>query len=308
YPFTLGMMAAVNPCGFPLLPAYLTISSADAVPAPLAVRVLRALGSGLAVTVGFVLVFGSLGAVIKAGVAVAFGWLPWVMVPLGVACLAVGLITLAGRTLPLHGPSRRLLAGRRRGVALVGFGITYAIGSLACALPLFMGGVAGSFTQRGVGTGLADGLAYALGMGLVITAISLAGLGAQQLRLRQLRAAQPVLQRIAGGVLVLVGAYLVLYWVTYATSPLSDPAPVHFVEQIQSAVQGALSSSPRLVGAVIGLIVLVALGAASLPLLRRPAGRRPPGPAGHVLTPPSRPGVGPTGTPPSRAVMAADDP
>src|SRR5579875_2954867 len=86
YSFSLGLVAAVNPCGFPLLPAYLTLSTVEGAPAPLAMRVLRALGSGVAVTAGFVLVFGTLGIITKAGVSLAYGWLPWVMVPVGLAC------------------------------------------------------------------------------------------------------------------------------------------------------------------------------------------------------------------------------
>jgi cytochrome c biogenesis protein CcdA len=270
YCFSLGLVAAVNPCGFPILPAYLTLSSADDPHAPLAGRVVRALGAGVAVTAGFVLVFAAIGTAIKAGAGVALGWLPWVMVPVGVGCFALGVFTVAGRGLKLRVPTRRLFAGRRRAVALVGFGVTYAVASLACALPLFVGAVAGSFTERGTRAGLADGLAYAFGMGLVICAVSLAGVGAQQLRLRWLRRAQPFLQRLAGVVLCAVGAYLVLYWLNDALAPTSTPGPVRVVGQVQADLQTWLSASPRVTGAVIALVVLVALALACVALLRRP--------------------------------------
>lgn len=278
YCFSVGLVAAVNPCGFPMLPAYLTLSSSDEATTPLPVRIVRALGSGAAVTLGFVVVFTLIGVLAKAGASVAFGWLPWVMVPIGVACFAIGLWTVVGRALKLPVPSRRLFAGRRRGVALFGFGVTYAVASLACAFPLFLGPVVGSFAQRGVLAGLLDGLAYALGMGLVICAVSLAGVGAQQLRLRSLRRAQPVLQRIAGAVLCLIGGYLVLYWVNDLVSPTHTPRLVNAVEGIQTTVQSWLSASPRLTGAVIGAIVLVALLAAGARIF----GRR--GPTGDTAT------------------------
>ena len=284
YAFSVGLVAAVNPCGFPLLPAYLTLSSAGETASPLPVRVVRALGSGVAVTAGFVVIFAALGALAKAGVGVALGWLPWVMVPFGLACAGLGLWTLLGRGIKLPVPQRRLWNGRRRGLALVGFGVTYAVASLACAWPLFVIAVAGSFTTHGAAAGLVDGLAYALGMGLVICAVSLAGVGAQQLRLRWLRRAQPILLRAAGGVMSLVGAYLVLYWIADAVAPNSTPRPVRLVESLQTTLQGWLSASPRATGLVIGVIVLVALATASLRLLHLGDGSTPEPPV-HVDPP-----------------------
>lgn len=273
YAFSVGLVAAVNPCGFPMLPAYLTLSSSGETASPLPVRVVRALGSGVAVTAGFVVVFALLGTLARLGGGLALGWLPWVMVPFGAACFGLGVWTLLGRSVRLPTPTRRLWRSQRRGVALVGFGVTYAVASLACAWPLFVVAVVGSFSQRGAGAGLVDGLAYALGMGLVICAVSLAGVGAQQLRLRWLRRAQPLLVRIAGGVMTLVGAYLVLYWVADAVSPTSTPGPVRAVERVQTTLQSWLSASPRVTGVVIGAIVLAALG---LACVRMMAGGAPP--------------------------------
>ena len=45
--------------------------------------------------------------------------------------------------------SRRLGSGRGA-LAMVGFGVTYAVASLTCALPLFLAAVAGSFGRLGV--------------------------------------------------------------------------------------------------------------------------------------------------------------
>jgi cytochrome c biogenesis protein CcdA len=67
YAFGVGMVATFNPCGFAMLPAYLsyflglenardTDNRADA-------TVLRALAVGAAMTAGFVVVFGVLGLV-----------------------------------------------------------------------------------------------------------------------------------------------------------------------------------------------------------------------------------------------------
>ncbi|MHB1930632.1 MAG: hypothetical protein ACYCUG_14665, partial [Acidimicrobiales bacterium] len=172
--------------------------------------------------------------------------------------------------------------------------VTYAVASLACAWPLFVVAVVGSFTTHGPSSGVVDGLAYALGKGLVVCAVSLAGVGAQQLRLRWLRRAQPVLVRVAGGVMCLVGGYLVLYWVADAVSPTSTPGPVRVVESVQTTLARWLSASPRLAGVVIGAIVLVALGAASLRLTSRRGGAVS---RGGVGTPRPGPADGAAATP-----------
>jgi len=264
YAFSLGLAGAVNPCGFPLLPAYLVVAATDAGPAPLALRWLRALSSGLSASIGIIVTFAVVGGVLAAGVDLAESWIPWVMIPVGVVCAVIGILAVSGRALPgLHVP--RLFAGdRRRVLALGGFGVAYAVGSLSCTLPLFLSGVVDTFTGRGAGIGLASGLAYGLGMSLIITAVSLAGASSTPVRLRRLRALQPALQRIAGVLLVVVGAYLVLYWVTDLTSPFTVPAPVRAVESVQAAVATAISSSPRVTGVVIGAVVLAVLVVASL--------------------------------------------
>ena len=68
YAFTAGLVATVNPCGFPMLPAYLSYfvgadgdASGPAADAGPAVRVLRAVGAALAVSAGFFIVVVGLG-------------------------------------------------------------------------------------------------------------------------------------------------------------------------------------------------------------------------------------------------------
>lgn len=264
YGFSLGLVAAVNPCGFPLLPAYLMLSARQAGSSPFVVRAGRALLAGAAMTVGFVLVFGPLGWAAKLGVDDAASWVPWVMVPLGLVCVAAGLATTAGRPLPLRLPVPTAPAGRGRAATFVVFGAAFAVASLTCALPLFVVGVADSFSRHGAAVGLASGLAYALGMGLVVTAVSLAGAGSRHVRLRRLRAAHVVVERAAGVVLTLVGAYLLLYWIADLVDPLGSPAPVRAVEWVQAHVANGLSASPRVAGAAIGGLVVAVLAAAAV--------------------------------------------
>src|SRR5918911_5268793 len=78
--FAAGMVAAVNPCGFAMLPAYLSLylgtEESGFSERSAASRALRALAVGCVVSSGFVALFGLAGAVISAGGTVLIGAMP----------------------------------------------------------------------------------------------------------------------------------------------------------------------------------------------------------------------------------------
>ncbi|WP_287934049.1 cytochrome c biogenesis protein CcdA, partial [Arthrobacter sp.] len=207
-----GLVAAVNPCGFPLQPAYLALF-AGGTGGHRAARTGQGLVSGAGVTCGFVAVFGTLGVVLVSGAALASGWLPWFMVAAGALMAALGVSTLCGRPLYLRLPTPRLAAGGRTFAATFMFGIAYAIGSLSCALPLFLAAVGGSFTRLGFWAGLACYLSYALGMGLFVTGAAVATALAGSGLLHRFRRAGRILPAVSGAMLAVSGLYLAYYWV-----------------------------------------------------------------------------------------------
>ncbi len=257
YAFTLGLVAAVNPCGFPLLPAYLSFFVGEP-GAARAQRTGRALAAGTSVTAGFVVVFGVLGFLVHAGIDVVLGWVPWVMIPLGLSMAVIGVLALAGRPVRLAPPRRRL--GRGRGVlSMAGFGVTYAVASLTCALPLFLAAVAASFGRLGVLDGVGTFVAYALGMGLLLGVLGLVVANAGVAPLRRMRTLTRVVPRLAGAVLAPVGAYLVFYWASYLVDPTATPQPIGLVERVQTQLSTWLSDSPRVVGVVLACVVVAAV-------------------------------------------------
>ena len=74
---TAGMVAAFNPCGFALLPAYLALFLGDAKGATSGASVGRALAVGAAVTSGFVAVFGVAGLLISGFAVQVDAWTPY---------------------------------------------------------------------------------------------------------------------------------------------------------------------------------------------------------------------------------------
>jgi hypothetical protein len=96
YAFGLGMVAAVNPCGFAMLPAYLGYFlglEGDDDPDR---SVLRALAVGLTVTAGFVAVFAVVGYVIENVSRQVLDALPYATVVIGLALAALAVAMLFG--------------------------------------------------------------------------------------------------------------------------------------------------------------------------------------------------------------------
>ncbi len=271
YPFTLGLVAAVNPCGFPLLPAYLSFFVGDDGDGRTQ-RCGRALWAGAWVSAGFLVVFGVVGVLVESGVDVVLGWVPWAMIPVGTLVAGLGLASALGHQPKVPMPLRRRLGSGRGPVAMIGFGVTYAVASLTCALPLFVAAVAGSFGRLGAARGVGSVVAYALGMGLFLTvaAMAVANLGVSPLR-RMGRLVRFV-PRAAGAVLALVGGYLVFYWTAYLVAPTASPQPIGAVEHVQSALSNWLSASPRLFGVVLGVALFLGLVLVALGSRRRGAG------------------------------------
>lgn len=218
--FAAGMASAVNPCGFPLLPTYLSLFLSEDGAADSgrpAARLGRALAVGGTVTVSFVLLFAAVGLPIALGARAVVDWLPWIALGLGVFLVAVGGYRLAGGALYSAVPERlgaRLAFGRSGGRAYFLFGLAYGLASLSCTLPIFLP-VVGISVTAGAGWGSLGALAlYGIGMGTVIITLTVTAALFRTALATRLRRALPYIDRIGTTALFAAGAYLVYYWLT----------------------------------------------------------------------------------------------
>ncbi|MEU7906784.1 cytochrome c biogenesis CcdA family protein [Actinoplanes sp. NPDC049118] len=276
---TAGMLGAVNPCGFALLPAYLSVlvagDQSDGSRSTLA-AVGRALRCTAALTAGYVAVFGAFGLVL----APLTGWLlprlPWLTVVFGLGLLALGGWLLAGRSLP--NPGKGLRAPRLTGSAasMVLFGMAYALASLGCAVGPFLAIVVSSLRAGSIGEGVALFVSYAAGMGLVIGVTALAVALVRVSAVSRLRRASAAVPRIGGAVLVVAGAYVAYYgWYELRLAGDLRQSGRDPVVNFASGVQHELSGAVGRVGAGWFALLLAVLVLAALLLSRRrraPAG------------------------------------
>lgn len=264
-----GMVATVNPCGFAMLPAYLTLVVTGAADRTRAQLLARALGSSALMTLGFVTVFGLFGIVIAPVFASVQRYLPFVTVVIGAALVVLGALLLAGREITLLVPKPRKGAPNQRLGSMFGYGIAYAIASLSCTIGPFLA-VAGSSLRGGdVVEGVAAFVAYAAGMGLVVTALAVATALASTAVTSRARSLLPHISRIGGALLVLVGLYVTYYGIYELRLFLGGADPADPVVDAAGAVQNALVNWLTAVGPVPPLLLLMALLAGATLLVRR---------------------------------------
>jgi len=223
YALGAGMIAAVNPCGFAMLPAYLglylgTGDGREESP-QLGVRFRRALSVSGTVSFSFVLLFGIAGLALRLATNAIAGYLPWVGLTVGLLMVLVAGRMLAGGTLYTSFGERvadRLQAGTRQG-GLRGYfiyGIAYGLASLSCTLPVFLAVVGSAVALHGPLAGALPFVLYALGMGLVISVLTLSVAFFKHTVLRYARKALPYVQPASSILLLAAGAYIIYYWLT----------------------------------------------------------------------------------------------
>jgi len=209
--FTAGMVATFNPCGFSLLPAYIgAFVAGDEVAERTDHRVLRAIAVAAAVSVGFVIVFATVGLVIDSIASEARRQLPWVTIVIGGLLIAAGIAALAGwkPRVAIRGPQLSTASNDFR--VMVGYGVTYAIASLSCTIGPFLA-VTGTALDASLLEGLTSYVAYALGMGVVILLLSIASALAHTTIARHMRRISRIAPRVGGGLMVLAGGYTIWY-------------------------------------------------------------------------------------------------
>jgi cytochrome c biogenesis protein CcdA len=264
--FTAGMVATVNPCGFAMLPAYLTFflglegGAADEDPRA---GVARALAVGAVVTLGFVAVFTTIGALISHLSLAVDEWFPWMTIVVGIGIFALGVALLFGFELRLALPHLERGGRERTLPSMFVFGVSYAVASLSCTLPVFLSVVAGTFSRSNAVSGVAMYVFFALGMGLVLTVLTLALALARQSLVHRLRAALPLINRISGVLLVVAGAYFTwygIYELRIRDDPLTAAGPVDTVTGWSSDLSTWIQDlGAERLGLGLGIVVCAAL-------------------------------------------------
>lgn len=216
WPFGLGIFAAFNPCGFAMLPAYLSyflgIESKEHDQRRLT-TVVRGLAVGLVMTLGFIAVFGTFGVLFATAInqGDVLDYVPYVIIAVGVLLIPLGISMLLGRELVLRLPKMNKGTGSRNLGSVFMFGVSYAVVSLSCTVGIFISGVSNSFSADGIARGTGNFLAYGIGMGMVITFLTMSLALAKSNVATNMRRILPYITRLSGVLLIIAGIYMIDY-------------------------------------------------------------------------------------------------
>lgn len=287
--FAAGLVAALNPCGFAMLPGYLILvvrgegagpdEVGAATPTGL-VWVGRALAATSGMALGFLTVFGLFGALTVSAAATVQRYLPYLTIVIGIALVALGIWLLSGRELalltPRH-PGGRWAPTARLG-SMYGYGVSYAIASLSCTIGPFLAVTAAGLRRGSLVGNASIYLAYIAGLTLVVGVLAVAVAAASSALVNRLRRILPYVNRISGVLLVVVGLYVGYYGFHEARMLAGAGHPSDSVIGAVGRVQGLLAGWVHRHGPwpwVLAFAVLI-VGALSGEWYRRARQRRAP--------------------------------
>ena len=258
YSLLLGMLAAVNPCGFVLLPTYLVAYLGVDDGADTASRLRRSFVVGTSVSAGFVAVFVVVGTISRVFGDFLTQNAQYAALVIGVALIAAGVRMLRGWRPRLWVPS---LSGSFSGKGVAGmfaFGVVYAVASIGCTIGLLTTAILGSFSRHGFVSGVLSVVLYGVGMGLLVTALTTTLAFAKGALARGGRSVMKWIDRVSSVLVLLTGVYLSWYWYVAITKS-DEPGPfVDTVTRWQTAVAERITEAGSLALLAIFVLVIVA--------------------------------------------------
>lgn len=261
FAFAAGMVATVNPCGFAMLPAYVStfLGSDEGDEAP--AGVVTGLRVGIAVTIGVLVVFSIVGFLLSFGLQQLIDFVPWAALVIGALLFGLGIAVLRG----YHLTARVISVKKRRGrsfVAMTGFGVAFGTASISCTLPIFLAVVGLSTRSSNVISGWPVFVSYAVGMGVVLTAIAVALATSREVLVVRMRNILPYVERIGGWLLVVSGLFIMYYWgVLLSINPGQESIlyrPISFVGGVSAWFTNRIGNSAEswAIGFVAVIVVI----------------------------------------------------
>ena len=208
FAFTAGVLSIFSPCGYALLPGYVSYYLGSDL------SLVRAVVGGLACTLGLVTVFSVVGALASSLGALMPQLIPLLDILAAVILMVLGVAMLRQTNIPyiqlnVRPTTRKGLAG------LYMFGLVYGIAGVGCSAPIFLSVLLFAVSESWL-NGVLTFTVYAIGMGVPLVLTSILVAEAKVMLIRRISGVTERLHKLGGTVLILVGLYLFYtYYVTY---------------------------------------------------------------------------------------------
>lgn len=267
YNFILGVMSAVNPCGFVLLPTYLIYYLGTELQRQesAAVTLRRALLVGSAVSSGFVGLFLIVGIITQSVTTAVLDNSKYFAFVVGLCLVVMGAMMFAGWKPRIMQPNVSIRRERTYRNMFV-FGIAYAIASVGCTLGFLTSAVFGSVGRHGFVSGVLSIGLYGVGMASLVIALTVALAFAQMNIVSSLKKSFRFFDKVSAFFVLITGLYLTWYWYGAITERDSDGV-TRRVESWQNSVVSTLDY----LGAFWLAIIFAVVIALAIWFVRRPS-------------------------------------
>ena len=221
--FSAGLVSFVNPCGFALLPVYITyyfknenLEKNNFEKNSLLKRIFFALLLGIIVSFGFAFTFSIVGALVSyigKGLLKYAGWFDLII---GIILIAIGFIYLFNLNSKINlskltniGESLKSNKINNKYASFFLYGIGFAIASLGCTLPIFLLVVASAIKSNGIFNGIITFLIYAAGMSFFMVLFSIAIAVFKTFMEKSLKRATVYICKLGSIIVIISGLYLI---------------------------------------------------------------------------------------------------
>jgi hypothetical protein len=140
------------------------------------------------------------------------------------------------------------------------FGVSYAVASLSCTLPIFLSLVGGIVSADSFGTSVLAFTAYGAGMAASVTGVTLVVAAGNKTVMGRIRRLARHLDTISGVVMTAAGGFIVWYWATILSGggvALGGTGLVRWIDRTSATVTGLLGRNAVVVAlVVVGVVVI----------------------------------------------------
>jgi cytochrome c biogenesis protein CcdA len=236
-----GVLATFNPCGFALLPAYLSAlvlgdASGQESKKTIFGRAFR-FSSGMAI--GLLSVFTAFALIVFPFSLSVERFLPVVTALIGFALILFGIQLFRGKSPTIRRVLNPNIAPNKEFITQIGYGVTFALGSLSCTIGPFLAITSTALASNSFGSIALSFFFYGLGMAVTVLILALATATTNRALISRLRGATPIIEKLIAALVVIVGIYISIYaWFevqSYAGSEASNPV-IDFALSIQGAI------------------------------------------------------------------------
>ena len=216
--FSAGLVSFVNPCGFALLPVYITyyFKNEGLEKSTLLRRIFAGLLFGLMVSFGFVAVFSLIGLIVSYIGRSLLKYVGWFDLVIGVFLIIIGFVYLFNLNTKINlniltNLGEKLKSNRlgNKYASFLLYGMGFAIASLGCTLPIFLLVVTAAIQSNGFFNGIVIFLIYAAGMSFFMILFLLAVVLSKTIIEKTLKKWMPYIYKLGAIIVIVAGVYLI---------------------------------------------------------------------------------------------------